>query len=76
MAYDEHWSSSTPGPVASLPWCERVGAYAISTIPVEKLVMGVPFYGRAWQDKKNDRALKFRTTEQIIVNAGVGAVKS
>jgi len=73
MAYDEHWNGSTPGPVASLPWCERVAKYAISTIPQDKLVMGVPFYGRSWQNKKNDRALKFRTTEQIMAGAGIQA---
>ena len=24
MAYDEHWSSSAPGPVASIEWCRKV----------------------------------------------------
>ena len=73
MAYDEHWNGSTPGPVASLTWCERVAKYAISTIPQDKLIMGVPFYGRSWQNKKNDRALKFRTTEQIMAGGGIPA---
>jgi spore germination protein YaaH len=24
MAYDEHWSTSAPGPIASLAWCSRI----------------------------------------------------
>ena len=50
MAYDEHWSTSAPGPVASRAWCARVADYAKSVIPGEKLVMGCPFYSRAWTD--------------------------
>ncbi|MDR2028630.1 MAG: glycoside hydrolase, partial [Treponema sp.] len=45
MAYDEHWSTSAPGPIASLPWCKRVAEYALSVIGREKLIMGLPFYG-------------------------------
>ena len=71
MAYDEHWGGNGPGPVASLPWCERVAAYAMTTIPHEKLVMGIPFYGRSWQDKKNDRALRFCSTEQLMKSLGI-----
>jgi hypothetical protein len=48
MAYDEHWSGSKPGPIASMEWCRRVAAHALKTIGPEKLIMGIPFYGRAW----------------------------
>jgi spore germination protein YaaH len=49
MAYDEHYSGGTHGPVASLPWCEKIYAYATKTIDPGKLVMGLPLYGRGWQ---------------------------
>jgi len=47
MAYDEHWSGSSPGPVASLPWCAKVANYARSVVDAGKLIMGLPLYGRA-----------------------------
>ena len=56
MAYDEHWSTSAPGPVASMPWSRNVGAYSIRTIGAEKLIMGLPFYGRTWGDIAPNRA--------------------
>jgi spore germination protein YaaH len=73
MAYDEHWSTSAPGPVASMDWSERVAAFAVSKIGPEKLVMGLPFYGRAWGDKRTDRAYKYSAIESLIEEKGVGA---
>ena len=66
MAYDEHWSASSPGPVASLPWCSAVLDYTQSIMDNAKIVMGVPLYGRAWQDKKLARALGFQNVQDII----------
>ena len=48
MAYDEHWATSAPGSPASMDWCKRIGEYALSILPQEKYIIGVPFYGRSW----------------------------
>ncbi|WP_194903490.1 glycosyl hydrolase family 18 protein [Quadrisphaera sp. INWT6] len=48
MAYDWHWETSGPGPVAPLDWVERVVAYAVTQVPRERLVLGVPTYGYDW----------------------------
>jgi spore germination protein YaaH len=65
MAYDEHWATSAPGPVASMNWCKSVAAYCLKTIGAEKLIMGIPFYGRAWADKSTARALASSVVDQI-----------
>jgi spore germination protein len=75
MAYDEHWSTSAPGPVASIEWCSKVSDYARSKIPVEKLVMGNPFYGRAWADKSLSRAYKYSGLSAIITEKGIDKVE-
>ncbi|MDF2925268.1 MAG: glycoside hydrolase family protein [Paenibacillaceae bacterium] len=50
MAYDEHWEGdSTAGPVASLPWVEQAVRQALKAVPADKLLLGIPFYGRFWQ---------------------------
>jgi len=48
MAYDEHTHGLPQGPVASLPWVKRVAAYAVSRIPAEKVLLGIPAYGYDW----------------------------
>jgi hypothetical protein len=50
MAYDESYNGSKPGPVASLPFVEKAVQYAVSKAPKEKIVLGLPFYGRIWSD--------------------------
>ena len=48
MAYDEHYRLGPPGPVASLPWTEKVVRYAISVVPTKKIILNVPGYGYDW----------------------------
>ena len=48
MAYDESWEGSSAGPVASYSFVKRSIEYALEHTTADKLVVGVPFYGRMW----------------------------
>lgn len=74
MAYDEHWSTSAPGPIASIKWSRNVANYAKSTIPAEKLIMGAPFYGRTWVNKTTAQAWYFSGTNRIMRENDVSEV--
>ena len=65
MAYDEHWSTSEPGPIASMGWCQRVANYAVETIGKEMLIMGLPFYGRSWGSVNSNKAYLFSGIEEL-----------
>ncbi len=54
MAYDYHWSASTPGPVAPITWVREVLDYAKTQIPEEKIVLGIPVAGFDWVDGKGE----------------------
>ncbi len=75
MAYDEHWSGSKPGSVASMDWCERVVNYSQTVIPAKKLVMGLPFYGRSWQDESYGSAWVFNSMNRILNENGITEVE-
>ncbi len=66
MAYDQHWSTSEPGAVAGMDWCRRIADYAVTVLPKKKLVMGLPFYGRTWQDTSYGKAWYFSGVNRIM----------
>ncbi|HNX22644.1 MAG TPA: glycosyl hydrolase family 18 protein [Spirochaetota bacterium] len=66
MAYDQHWSTSKPGPVASLSWCREVADYASKTISKKKLIMGLPLYGREWRDQGFSRAIRWNQANALL----------
>ena len=80
MAYDEHWRTGPPGPVASIQWCKRVCQFAQKEIPGGKLVMGIPLYGRLWQRETIAKALKYPETlslwqkDKPLVNRTAGQI--
>ncbi|KJS21343.1 MAG: hypothetical protein VR72_11405 [Clostridiaceae bacterium BRH_c20a] len=53
MAYDQHSRDSSPGPVAALDWVKKQLDYMVTQAPKDKLVLGVPFYGRVWTNGKD-----------------------
>jgi len=75
MAYDEHWSTSEPGPVASLTWCRRVADYSMRIIGKDKLIMGLPFYGRAWGKPNHSQAYVYTGIERVIKENNVTNIR-
>lgn len=50
MAYDEHYKSSMPGPIASINWVRDILDYAQKQIPTQKIILGLALYGYDWQN--------------------------
>lgn len=51
MAYDEHWAGSPEsGSVASIGWVERGIKTLLEDVPPEKVILGLPFYTREWEE--------------------------
>lgn len=65
MAYDEHWRGGNPGPIASAGWVEQVVRYAVTQIPKEKIILGVPAYGYAWRAPKNGSTVNYASAVRL-----------
>ncbi|SHH32033.1 S-layer homology domain-containing protein [Tepidibacter thalassicus] len=50
MAYDESYMGGPSGPVASIQFVEKSIQYALKYVEPEKIVLGIPFYGRYWKE--------------------------
>lgn len=51
MTYDEHWGTSTAGPVSSPEFSEMVDRYAVSVSGPNKVELGIAAYGYDWKGK-------------------------
>ncbi len=49
MAYDEHWSSGAPGPIASLPWFADVLRQRQRDVPAQKMIVAIGNYAYDWE---------------------------
>lgn len=50
MAYDEHYNGSEAGSVSSISWASDAVETMLEEVPAQKLIFGVPFYTRAWEN--------------------------
>ena len=76
MAYDQHWKGgSEAGSVAQVAWVESIINRFLQTIPKEKLLLGLPFYTRVWEEKSDgkggmnlsSKALSMQSVREIIL---------
>ncbi|MCR4435472.1 MAG: glycosyl hydrolase family 18 protein [Clostridiales bacterium] len=70
MTYDEHYFGGEAGPIASLPWVERVMQYASQTIPSQKVLLGIGGYGYDWSSQ-GSRALPFSGIEELLASKNI-----
>ncbi len=54
MAYDYHYEDSSPGPITPLEKLEEALKYAKTTLPADKIVLGLPTYGYDWTPTKGE----------------------
>ena len=68
MAYDESYEGGEAGPVAGYDFVERSIQYALRYLPKEKIVLGLPFYGRYWQAgaTTGGQALTLRQVNRLL----------
>lgn len=78
MAYDESYPGDpAPGPVAGMPFVEQSVQAALKLVTPDKLVLGVPFYGRLWKDGDasfDGSGVSGKTAETLVVRYRGNAV--
>lgn len=68
MAYDKHWRTGDPGPIAPYDWVTRVISYARQSLPADKIILGLGIYGYDWPDGQPGRALSCRQAEKLAAS--------
>lgn len=63
MTYDESYSGGPAGPVASYDFMEKSVRYALGKTTPDKLMLGLPFYGRYWVQGEATGGLAFTVSD-------------
>jgi spore germination protein YaaH/uncharacterized protein YgiM (DUF1202 family) len=68
MTYDEHYQGGEPGPVASVKFVEDSIQYALSKTDADKIVIGLPFFGRIWSEDGyfNGNGLPLNQVDELV----------
>lgn len=65
MAYDEHYSTSKEGPVASIKWVTGIIKYTMRKIPRNKIYIGIAAYGYDWPEHGNAKSYSLSGIQKI-----------
>jgi spore germination protein YaaH len=68
MTYGEHDATTSPGPVGSLDWMDKVYSFAIDELGVksQKAFVGLPLYGYDWSDSGEASSLEYDRIEGLL----------
>jgi peptidoglycan-N-acetylglucosamine deacetylase len=72
MNYDQHWRTSSPGPIAAQDWFVRNIQAITKLVPPQKLVMGIANYAYDWPakaGKKLHEQARVESFQESIVTA-------
>jgi spore germination protein YaaH len=71
MAYDEHWQSGAPGPIASNPWFDSVVKRAVAQLPPAEAIVAVASYAYDWPVGEPATILSIPRAETLAAENGV-----
>jgi len=67
MCYNQHYSTSEPGPVAGLSWTESVIQYILDTgVDNSKLILGLGCYGYSWPQAGSGSSVRLTRVTELI----------
>lgn len=66
MTYDESYSGSKPGPVASLDFVEKSIQELLKVTTSDKIMLGVPLYGRYWRNSQGGSGVPIREVDKLV----------
>ncbi len=77
MAYDEHYSGSEAGSVASISYSEESVTNMLKEVSADKLILGIPFYTRLWavgsDGSVSSTAYGMEAINTLLASKGVSA---
>jgi len=65
ILYDQHWSASPPGPVASPEWVTRNLGTRVAEVGAARIVAAFPLYGYRWRKAAETEVISFDDARRL-----------
>ncbi|HEY8832126.1 MAG TPA: hypothetical protein VIM21_06430 [Gemmatimonadaceae bacterium] len=65
MLYDQHWSASPPGAIASPDWVARNLGTRVAEVGAAKIVAAFPLYGYRWRKAAETEVISFEDARRL-----------
>jgi peptidoglycan-N-acetylglucosamine deacetylase len=75
MLYDQHWSTSKPGPISEPNWVRTALAARIAEVGSARIVAALPTYGYQWRPNRPAENVSFVEARRIAAGSGVPLVR-
>jgi spore germination protein YaaH len=71
MLYDQHWTTSAPGPLAAPDWVRAATALRVAEVGARHIVAALPLYGYRWPTTGPAAAVSFADAQRDAANANL-----
>ncbi len=75
MLYDQHWSASPPGAIASPDWVARNLGVRVAEVGAAKIVAAFPLYGYRWRRTAETEVIAFDDARRLATMTNIPLVR-
>ena len=72
MLYDQHWSTSPPGPIASPEWVRRHLGVRVAEVGAARVVAALPLYGYRWRKLAATEVISYDDARRLTSMTNTG----
>lgn len=75
ILYDQHWSASPPGPIASPEWVTRNLGTRVAEVGAARIVAAFPLYGYRWRKSAETEVISFDDARRLTTMTNIPLIR-
>jgi spore germination protein YaaH len=75
VLYDQHWSASPPGPIASPEWVTRNLGTRVAEVGAARIVAAFPLYGYRWRKTADTEVISFDDARRLTTMTNTALIR-
>jgi spore germination protein YaaH len=75
ILYDQHWSASPPGPIASPEWVMRNLGTRVAEVGAARIVAAFPLYGYRWRKAAETEVVGFEDARRLTTMTNIPLIR-